>query len=127
MHFAAQAFVDDLRSALRLLRRSPGFAAVVVLTVAIAIGATTSVFSVVRGLLLRPLPFRDPDQLVRFYASYKGGVTGTISLPEFHDDHRGLKTTSGVAAWGWGSGSLAGPEFSEHIGLGRATSSLLDV
>ena len=62
---------QDLRGALRLLARSPAFAAAVVLTLAVAIGATTSVFSVVRGLLLRPLPYREPEKLVRIYASWR--------------------------------------------------------
>src|SRR5258706_6393993 len=118
---------QDVRGAMRMLVRSPAFALVVVLTLAVAIGATTSVFSVVRGLLLRPLPFREPEQLVRFNAGYRNGATGTISLPELREDYQPLKTMSGVAGWGWGSASLAGPEFAEHIGLGRATSSMLDV
>ena len=117
---------QDFRGALRLLLRSPAFAAVVVLTMAVAIGATTSVFSVVRGLLLKPLPYRDPGTLVRFYASWRQ-VHGTISLAEYREDHEHLSTMSGVAAWGYGSGSLAGEGAPEHIGLGRATSSLLPV
>src|SRR5262249_3091229 len=66
---------QDVRGALRLILRSPAFAGVVVLTLAVAIGATTSVFSVVRGLLLKPLPFRDSGKLVRFHTS-AGQVTG---------------------------------------------------
>jgi putative ABC transport system permease protein len=118
---------DDLRGAVRLLARSPGFAAVVIVTLAVAIGATTSVFSVVRGLLLRPLPYRDPGQLVRFYGSYRQFVNGTISPAEFRADYERLSSTSAVAAWGYGSGSLAGADAPEHIGLGRATASLLPV
>src|SRR5919201_1627175 len=118
---------QDLRGALRLPLQSPGFAAVVVLTLGIAIGATSSVFSVVRGLLLKPLPYRDPDQLVRFYGSWRQASRGTISLAEYRQDHEHLSSMSGVAAWGYGSGSLAGAGAPEHIGLGRATSSLLPV
>ncbi len=58
-------FFDDLRLAVRSLAKSPGFTAVVVLTLAVSIGATTAVYSVVDGVLLRPLPFDDPGQLVR--------------------------------------------------------------
>src|SRR5690348_14289998 len=119
--------MDDLRSALRLVRRSPGFAAVVVLTIAIAIGATTSVFSVVRGLLLKPLPFREPEKLVRFYGSWTAFGRGTISPSEFRNDYEQLKAMSGVAGWAWGSAALAGEGPPEHIGLGRATASLLPV
>src|SRR5437868_1426776 len=118
---------QDVRGALRLPLRSPAFAAVVVLTLGIAIGATSSVFSVVRGLLLKPLPYREPQQLVRFYGSWRQYPNGTISLAEYRRDHESLASMSGVAAWGYGSGSLAGAGAPEHIGLGRATSSLLPV
>src|SRR5438067_12540530 len=117
---------QDVRAAMRLLLRAPGFAAVVVVTLALAIGATTSVFSVVRGLLLKPLPYRDPGTLVRFYASWRQ-VHGTVSLAEYRHDHEHLSTMSGVAAWGYGSGNLSGAGAPEHILIGRATSSLLPV
>jgi len=128
---AATAFMDgfrqDVRAALRLLWRSPGFASVVIVTLALAIGATTSVFSVVRGLLLRPLPYRDPGQLVRFYGSWRQFGFGTVSRAEYRADHEHLSTMSGVAAWAFGSGSLATDDVPAHILLGRATSSLLPV
>ena len=98
----------DLRAAIRLVVRSPLFAGIVVLTLAIAIGATCSVFSVVRGLLLKPLPYREPEKLVRFHGSWRQFPTGTISLAEYRQDYEQLSSMSGVAAWGYGSGSLAG-------------------
>jgi putative ABC transport system permease protein len=117
---------QDVRGALRLLLRSPGFAAVVILTMAVAIGATTSVFSVVRGLLLKPLPYRDPAKLVRFYAAWRE-IHGTVSMAEYREDHEHLSTMSGVAAWGYGRGNLSEAGSPEHILVGRATSSLLPV
>ena len=74
----------DVRYALRALRRQPGFAAVAILTLALGIGATTTVFSVVYGVLLRPLPFADADRLVRVYAD-REGVPWTASPPDFVD------------------------------------------
>src|SRR6266852_4693833 len=94
---------------------------------AFAIGATCSVFSVVRGLLLKPLPYPEPQKLVRFHGSWRQFPTGTVSLAEYRQDHEHLSTMSGVAAWGYGGGSLAGAGPPEQIGLGRATSSLLPV
>src|SRR5689334_2518125 len=58
------AFSQELRFAFRQLRKSPGFSLTVILTLALGIGATTAIFSLVEGILLRPLPFGDPDRLV---------------------------------------------------------------
>ena len=63
------SFLQDLRYSFRMLRRAPGFAAVAVLTLALGTGATTAIFCVVNAVMLRPLPYRDPDHIVKLYST----------------------------------------------------------
>ncbi|HXW05438.1 MAG TPA: ABC transporter permease, partial [Vicinamibacterales bacterium] len=97
---------QDVRYAVRMLRRSPGFAAVAILTLGLGIGATTTIFSVVHGVLLRPLPYRDPSRLANIWVDL--GV-GNQSLPavapgDFRDYQEQATLFEAFAA---GSGSNA--------------------
>jgi putative ABC transport system permease protein len=86
-----ETFAQDLRYGLRALRKRPGFAATAILTLAIAIGASTAMFSVFDALVLRPLPYRDPEQLVSITESYQQfDITGMQLANLELDDVRAL-------------------------------------
>src|SRR6185312_10254429 len=69
MRSAMERVLHDVRQAFRALRRSPGFTLTAVLTVALGVGVPTAMFTVVDGVVLRPLPYPDPDRLVRVWSS----------------------------------------------------------
>jgi putative ABC transport system permease protein len=88
----------NLRYACRVLRRQPVFSSVAILTMALGIGATTAVFSVVYGLLLRPLPYRDPGRLVMLMYGHQGRVSPWFSPLNFRDYVSQSQAFSGAAA-----------------------------
>jgi putative ABC transport system permease protein len=115
---------QDLKHALRSLRRKPGFTAVTVLTLAIGIGGTTAIFGAVNAVLLRPLPYPAADALVRvFKTSLKqpDRVGGAVSPPDYTDWRSQGAAFSELAAYDGNSITLTGQGAAEVVRVGRVT------
>src|SRR5262249_46425553 len=99
--------LNDLRYAFRQLLKNPGFTAVAILCLALGIGANTAIFSVINAVLLRPLPYKDPDRLVILWMRFTGiGIPkdqNEVSAPEFMDLRRMSQSFSHLAAMTNGS------------------------
>jgi putative ABC transport system permease protein len=95
------ALLQDARYALRSFSKSPGFTLVVVATLALGIGANTAIFSVVHGVLVKSLPYRDPDRIVRVgHVRPEGGrLPGTFSPQDFEDLDREKPGLSSAASF----------------------------
>ncbi|HKN64650.1 MAG TPA: ABC transporter permease, partial [Gemmatimonadaceae bacterium] len=119
-----RTLLQDLGYAVRVLARRPGFSAIVVLTIALGIGANAAIFTVVNGILLEPLPYPHPDQIVSFGHEPPQWLS---SEPDFLDYHRELKSFQGLAAYSRGEATLSEPESPERLQLVRATEDFFPV
>jgi putative ABC transport system permease protein len=114
----------DARFGLRLLRRSPGFTAVVVFTLALGISATTAIFSVVYGLFFAPLPYRQADRLVMVWERDRG-ERRPVSAANYVAWKRQASPFADINAWGGGPVNLATDDRPENVIAGRATPGFL--
>ncbi|MFY9936963.1 MAG: permease prefix domain 1-containing protein, partial [Silvibacterium sp.] len=92
-----ETLAQDVVYGLRVLRKNPGFALITILTLALGIGANTALFSIVNGVLLNPLPYPRPSELVTVHASKPNFDTGSISYPNFRDWQRDNQTLAALA------------------------------
>jgi predicted permease len=123
--------VHDLRYAVRQLRKSPGFTAVAVVTLALGIGANTAIFSVVNGALLRPLAFREPDRLVHVWhvppaKSFPGMTTFAVSAANYLDWQSQNQVFENMAIYTYSGFTLTGGEKPEQIDAGAVSSSFFE-
>jgi putative ABC transport system permease protein len=121
---------QDLRYAVRTLRQKPGFAAVAMLTLALGTGAITVMFTVINGVLLKPLPYADPDRLVRLqeqtdWSTHWGNLWG-FTYPNYLDCKREVRSLD-VATFRFNTGTLSEPGEAENINAYEVSSELLPV
>ena len=126
------AVLQDVRYALRLLRKSPGFTLVAVLTLALGIGANTTIFTVVNAVLLRPLPVQDPERLVAVLGTDARNSTAQLQfLPMSYLNYQDLRdkndTLSGMAAFTGAGVSLSGVGNPEQLNGTLASGNYFDV
>lgn len=118
--------MQNVKFALRLLRKSPGFAFVAVVIMALGIGANTAIFSVVHAVLLEPLPFRDADRLVQVWhvppqTSFPGITRFAISPANFFDWQKQNDVFEQMALYGGGGYDITGSGKPESIHAGRVS------
>jgi predicted permease len=124
-------FWQDLRYAMRMLRQRPGFAAVAILTLALGVGASTVMFTVVNGVLLRPLPYPEPDKLVAVHGhteTWNAKLYGeqNVSYPDFLDCKRESRSLT-LAGSIFNDGTVSGPGDPEHVDFQEVSSNLFSV
>ena len=124
-----ESIAADIKYAFRALRRSPAFTAVVVLTLALGIGANTAIFSVVRGVLLKPLPHKEGDRLVylRQSADGPGAASLQFSVPEVRDLQSGAKSLGGIAEYSPFFTTLLGDDGAVRLDIGLVTGNFFEI
>jgi len=118
---------QDIRYALRQLRKSPSFTAVTVLTLALGIGANTAIFSVVNGVLLNPLPFHDASRIVSMFEATPNFPQGSISYPNFLDWQRDNRCFEAMAAYRSTDGSITGVGQPENVRAQRVSANFFSI
>ena len=120
--------VQDLRVTLRTLRQRPGFALLTILTLAVGGGATTAIFTLISGVLLKPLAYQDPESLITVHVqTEKYGDRWGFSYPDFLDCRRECRSFENVAAWTYSGGTVSAPGQAEYVDGRQVSSDLFSV
>jgi putative ABC transport system permease protein len=124
---ALESLMWDLRHVVRAMRKAPGFTFVVVLTLALGIGANTALFSTVNAALIRDIPFDEPDRLVAGEKTQNGTPQGSVSRLDYFDLSDSAKSFEGLAAYVPSQATVTGEAAPEVVGLMFSTCNLLPV
>jgi putative ABC transport system permease protein len=117
----------DLRYALRVLWQRPGFTLIVVLTLALGIGANSAIFSVINGVLLKPLAFPQPEHVVKLWEAKEGGFQGTISAPNLSDWRAQNTVFTQIAAFQYANFGLQAQDAPERVRAATVSPEFFDV
>jgi putative ABC transport system permease protein len=126
---AMNGLLQDLRYALRMLAKQRGFSAVVILTLGLGIGVNTAILSIVNAVLIRPLPYPDPDQLVQVQKLWQPpwlkepDLTTSMRGPEVMAWQEANDSFSEIAAYSWRMASLSGEQEAERVRCGMVSAS----
>jgi predicted permease len=118
---------QDLRYALRTLRQKPGFAAVALATLALGIGSTTVMFTVINGVVLKPLPYAEPERLVSLHEQTEKYGDATFAYFNFLDCQRESRSLMPMAAWRFGGGIVSEPGEGEYVSGRQVSAGLFTV
>ena len=120
---------QDVKYALRTLRKAPGYAGLVIVTLAFGVAASTSIFSLMNPYLFRPLPYESADELVQ--VNQVNPITGwamdRFSYPQYEDWKARSRAFSDLGAYQYGSTNITGPEGPEQVGASHMTADMFDV
>lgn len=118
----------DLKQGFKLVLRAPGFALTAILALALGIGATTALFTVVNAVLIEPLPFPDSSRLVQVWRSELPALTyGSASYPRYLDWRQHQRVFTDLGAWSPRGFTLSGPEGPERVAGAVASASFFSV
>jgi predicted permease len=122
-----EALIQDLKYAARVLLKSPSFVLIAVLTLALGVGANTALFSVVNGVLLRPLPFPRPNELVVLSEKTANFESSSISYPNFLDWQRSNSSFASIAAYRSDDFSITGSGEAERVRVGMVSAGFFEI
>jgi predicted permease len=123
------SLLRDVQYATRVLKRSPGFSILAVVTLALGIGANTAIFSVVNGVLLRPLPYRAPEQLVYIWdrLDWIGFPRASVSGPQIHELREQARSFTAFAALRTGTSQMTGVGEPEQVSAASASANVFEL
>src|SRR3954467_7475420 len=119
--------IQDIRQTLRMLRNNPGFTVIAILTLALGMGANTAIFSIVKAVVLRPLPFNEPAQLYNLWTNLSDFGREHVSLPDYRDWRDQNTAFAQLAAFRTGAANLAGGTEPERVRYIATTPNLFSV